>query len=49
MNTKMNELSPSGYARVAGVLYLIITVAAILAHMVIPGQFIVPGDAAATA
>ena len=49
MNTKMNELSPSSYARVAGVLYLIITVAAIFAHFVIPDQFIVPGDAAATA
>ncbi len=49
MNTKMNELSPSGYARVAGLLYLIIAVAAAFAHFVIPGQFIVPGDAAATA
>lgn len=36
-------------ARFAGVLYLIITVAATIAHFVIPGNFIVPGDAAATA
>ena len=49
MKTKVNELSPSVYARIAGVLYLIITIAAIFAHFVIPEQFIVPGDAAATA
>ncbi|MBE2223473.1 MAG: DUF4386 domain-containing protein [Anaerolineae bacterium] len=49
MKTKVNELSPNAYARIAGVLYLIITVAAIFAHFVIPEQFIVPGDAAATA
>lgn len=48
MKTKINDVSPSAYARLAGVLYLIITVAAIVAHMVVPGQFIVPGDAAAT-
>lgn len=49
MKTKVNELSPNAYARIAGVLYLIITVAAIFTHFVIPEQFIVPGDAAATA
>lgn len=49
MNSKVNELSPSAYARLAGLLYLIITVAAIFAHFVIPEQLIVPGDAAATA
>lgn len=49
MKTKLREMSPSVYARFAGVLYLIITVAAILAHIVIPEQFIVSGDAAATA
>jgi len=47
--TNIREMSPSAYARFAGVLYLIITVAAIFAHMVIPEQFIVAGDAAATA
>ncbi len=49
MKTKVNELSPNAYARIAGVLYLIITVAAIFAHIVVPEQFIIPGDAAATA
>lgn len=49
MKTNIREMSPSAYARLAGVLYLIITVAAIFAHMVIPEQFIVSGDAAATA
>ena len=48
MKTNVRELSPSAYARFAGVLYLIITVAAVFAHFVIPDQFIVPGDAAAT-
>lgn len=48
MKTNIRDLSPSTYARFAGVLYLIITVAAIFAHMVIPEQLIVPGDAAAT-
>ena len=48
MKTNVRELSPSAYARFAGVLYLIITVAAIFAHFVIPEQFIVPNDAAAT-
>ncbi len=36
-------------ARFAGVLYLVITVAAILAHIYVPSLIIVPGDAAATA
>ncbi len=36
-------------ARFAGLLYLVITVAAIVAHIVVPSQIIVPGDAAATA
>ncbi|MCA9933937.1 MAG: DUF4386 domain-containing protein [Ardenticatenaceae bacterium] len=49
MKTNVNELSPSAYARIAGVLYLIITVAAIFAHFVVPDQLIVPGDVAATA
>ena len=49
MKTKDREMSPSAYARMAGVLYLIITVAAIFAHIVIPEQFIVAGDAATTA
>jgi hypothetical protein len=49
MKTKINEQSPNVYAKIAGVLYLIITVAAIFAHFVVPNQLIVPGDAAATA
>lgn len=36
-------------ARLAGVLYLIITVAAIFAHFYVPSNIIVPGDATATA
>ncbi len=36
-------------ARFAGVLYLIITVAAIVAHQYVPSTLIVPGDAAMTA
>ena len=36
-------------ARVAGVLYLVITIAAIIAHFYVPSRLVVPGDAAATA
>ncbi|GIV77359.1 DUF4386 domain-containing protein [Litorilinea aerophila] len=42
------DISPGKAARVAGVLYLVITVAAIVAHMYVPTRLIVPGDAAAT-
>jgi hypothetical protein len=49
MTTQMTKLSPSGYARIAGILYLIITVASIFAHFYVPGELIVPGDAAVTA
>ncbi len=49
MKIDVRQMSPSAYARFAGVLYLIIAVAAIFAHFVIPEQFIVPGNAAATA
>ena len=35
-------------ARFAGLLYLLITVAAIVAHVYMPSQLIVPGDAATT-
>ena len=49
MKTNVREMSPSTMARIAGVLYLIIAVVAVFAHMVIPQQLIVPGDAAATA
>ncbi len=49
MKTDVREMSPSAHARFAGVLYLIIAVAAIFAHMVIPDQFIVAGDPAAMA
>lgn len=41
--------SPQLYARLAGVLYVIITVAAIIAHFYVPSQLIVPGNAAQTA
>ena len=36
-------------ARIAGVLYLLITIAAVVAHFYVPEQIIVPGDAATTA
>lgn len=41
--------SPRAIARVAGVLYLLIAVAAGVAHFYVPGQLIVPGDSASTA
>ena len=49
MKSQMTKISPSVYARIAGVLYLIITIASISAHFYVPGELIVPGDAAATA
>jgi hypothetical protein len=44
---EMNSINK--IARTAGVLYLVITIAAIVAHIYVPSQVIVPGDAAATA
>jgi hypothetical protein len=44
---KMNSIQKT--ARFAGILYLIITVAATIAHFYVPSNIIVPGDAAATA
>ncbi|MBN1122324.1 MAG: DUF4386 domain-containing protein [Anaerolineae bacterium] len=41
--------SPKRTARIAGILYLVITVAAIFAHFYVPGELIVEGDAATTA
>ncbi len=43
---KVNSIQRT--ARIAGVLYLIITVAAAIAHFYVPSNIIVPGDAAAT-
>jgi hypothetical protein len=41
--------SPQTMARFAGLLYLVLTVAAIVAHFYVPSQLLIPGDAAATA
>lgn len=46
-DSKVNSIQKT--ARFAGVLYLIITVAATIAHFYVPSNIIVPGDAAATA
>jgi hypothetical protein len=45
--SKVNSIQKT--ARFAGLLYLIITVAATIAHFYVPSNIIVPGDAAATA
>ena len=49
MHTRISNNSPQIYARGAAVLYIITIVAGIMAQMVIGGQVIVSGDAAATA
>lgn len=49
MTNRSAEASPQRYARIAAVLYLLITVAAIVAHFYVPSTLIVPGDATATA
>lgn len=45
---RMATPAPMFYARLAGVLYLVITIAAVIAHMYVPSTLIVPGDTAAT-
>ncbi len=49
MNTQTIETSPQVYARAAGLLYLIVITAGIIAQMGISGKIIVEGDAVATA
>lgn len=49
MTNHAHQTFPAVYARIAGVLYLIITIAAVFAHFYVPGELIVAGDAAATA
>jgi len=49
MQTQTNNITPQTYARVAGVLYLVVIIAGIIAQMGIGGRIIVTGDAAATA
>jgi hypothetical protein len=49
MTDSAREISPQLYARVAGVLYLIIIVFGIFGEMFVRSSLVVPGDAAATA
>jgi hypothetical protein len=49
LTNRAAERSPNAMARLAGLLYLVIAIAAIVAHMYVPAQLMVPGDAAATA
>jgi Domain of unknown function (DUF4386) len=48
-STGGSQISIQKYARTAGVLYLLITALAAFVHFYVPGQLIVPADAAATA
>lgn len=49
MKIRINDISPQIYARIAGLLYLTVIIAGITAQMGISGQFIVDGNATATA
>jgi hypothetical protein len=49
MNTRAAEPSPQTYARIGGILYLFIIVAALFGEVFVRGRLIVKGDAAATA
>ncbi len=49
MTTRTNQTSPQVYARIGGILYLIIIVAGILGELFVRGTLVVSGDAAATA
>ncbi len=49
MTNRTTETSPQIYARIAGLLYLIVIAAGIIAEMLISGKIVVDGDAAATA
>jgi hypothetical protein len=46
---RINRMSPGSLARTAGVLYVLEGVTSVSGAVLIPGKFIVPGDAAATA
>jgi len=49
MTNRAVETSPQTYARIGGILYLFIIVAALFGEVVVRGRLIVRGDAAATA
>jgi hypothetical protein len=49
MKTRTIETSPQVYARITGLLYLIVIVAGIVAQIGISGKLVVSGDAATTA
>jgi hypothetical protein len=49
LTNRSADRSPVAMARLAGCLYLIIAIAAVVAHFYVPSRLLVPGDAAATA
>jgi len=49
MTTQTNKISPQSYARIGGIIYLMIIVFGVLGEIFIRGTLVIPGDAMATA
>jgi len=49
MTTRISKASPQSYARIGGIIYLMIIVLGVLGEIFVRGTLVIPGDAMATA